>query len=219
LYQSPVGIATKIDCSCKCRKAASALADQSDYMLEHSKNDYIRPEHQINNYEVNWRLLMATQLIGESQVGGSIIGLFLDATREAFCNAWAPMKDTLGVEQRKIGKEGVNFNLNQETFGKVGMCCKDGKVRYPVSVSYNMGWQKVKKTYNSLLGHGLMIGANTKKVICFQNYFESCLKCEIHEKKITKDNAPDVHLSLKITALGITTEARRAWKQKPAWNA
>jgi hypothetical protein len=53
---------------------------------------------------------MATQLMGESQVGGSIIGLFLDLSREAFCNAWAPMEDALGVEQRKIGQEVVDFN-------------------------------------------------------------------------------------------------------------
>jgi hypothetical protein len=53
---------------------------------------------------------MATQLMGESQVGGSIIGLFLDLSREAFCNAWAPMEDALGVEQREIGQEVVDFN-------------------------------------------------------------------------------------------------------------
>jgi hypothetical protein len=82
---------------------------------------------------------MATQLMGESQVGGSIIGLFLDLTREAFHNAWTPMEDALGVEQRKIGQEVVNFNFNQKFFGKVGMCCKDGKVRYSVLVLYNMG--------------------------------------------------------------------------------
>jgi hypothetical protein len=37
-----------------------------------------------------------------------------------------------------------------------------------------------------------MIGANTKKVICFQNYSKSCCKCEIHEKKIARKNTPDV---------------------------
>jgi hypothetical protein len=41
---------------------------------------------------------MAMQLIGESQVGGSIIVLSLDLTTEAFQNIWAPMEDALGIE-------------------------------------------------------------------------------------------------------------------------
>jgi hypothetical protein len=98
---------------------------------------------------------MATQLMGESQVGGSIIGLFLDLTREAFHNACSPMEDALSVEQQKIGQEVVDFNLNQETFGKVEICCIDGKVRYPMPVSYDMEWQKTEKTSNSHSGTAL----------------------------------------------------------------
>jgi hypothetical protein len=73
---------------------------------------------------------MATQLMGKSQVGGSIIGLFLDLTREAFRNNWAPMEDALGVEQRKISQAVLNSNLIQETMGKESVVCDDGKVRY-----------------------------------------------------------------------------------------
>jgi hypothetical protein len=90
-------------------------------------------------------LVMAMQLMGESQVGGSIIDLFLDLTREAFCNAWAPMEDAIGVQQQIIGQDVVDTNLNQETMGKEAVLCEDGKCQYPVHVSYNMGWQKLKK--------------------------------------------------------------------------
>jgi hypothetical protein len=40
-------------------------------------------------------------------------------------------EDTLGVEQRRIGQKVVDSNFNQETLGKVEMCCDDGKVRHP----------------------------------------------------------------------------------------
>ena len=73
--------------------------------MEKSDSDFICRERRVNNYEINWHLAMATQLMGESQVGGSIIGLFLDLTREAFRNAWGPMEDALGVEQHLIGQE------------------------------------------------------------------------------------------------------------------
>jgi hypothetical protein len=56
-------------------------------MEEKLDHDFIRRERSIDNYILIWRLLMATQLMGESQVGGSIIGLFLDLSREAFRNA------------------------------------------------------------------------------------------------------------------------------------
>jgi hypothetical protein len=37
-----------------------------------------------------------------------------------------------------------------------------------------------------------MIGVNTKKVICFQNYSKWCGKCEMHEKKVAKYKTTDV---------------------------
>ncbi len=190
LTRRTIGIATEINFSCKCRKSYTAYADRTNYMEEKSDHDFIRRERRVDNYVLNWRLLMATQLLGESQVGGSIIRLFLDLTREAFRNAWAPMEGALGVEQRKIGKEVVDTNLNQETMGKEAVLCEDGKLRYPVHVSYDTGWQKSSKTYDSLSGHGLMIGSQTKRVVCFQNYSKTCGKCEIHSKRIATNKIP-----------------------------
>jgi hypothetical protein len=52
--------------------------------------------------------------------------------------------------------------------GKEAVLCEDGKLGYRVNVSYGLGWEKLKKTYDSLSGHGLMIGSQTKRVIHFQ---------------------------------------------------
>jgi hypothetical protein len=104
------------------------------------------------------------------------------------------MEDALGVQQQKIGQDVANSNLNQETMGKEAFLCNDGKLRYPVSISYGMGWQKSKKTYDSMSGHGLLIGshAQTKRVICFQNYLKSCSKCERDRRNIANKKTPDV---------------------------
>jgi hypothetical protein len=96
--------------------------------------------------------------MGESQIGGSIIGMFLDLTREAFHNSWGPMEDLLRVQLREIRQQCCNSNLLEETMGKIGELDKGRRVKYPIDLSYDMGWQKAKKAYNSLLGHGLMIG-------------------------------------------------------------
>jgi hypothetical protein len=124
---------------------------------------------------------MATQLLGKSQVGGSIIGTFLDLlTREAFGNAWRPMQDLLGVEQREIGRQCCNLNLLKETMGKIAVQGEDGNVKFPIDVSYDMGWQNSAKTYESLSGPRLMIGSRTKNVMSYQNYSKACGICERH---------------------------------------
>jgi hypothetical protein len=106
---------------------------------------------------------MATELLGESQVGGSIIWLMLDLTTSVFRNRWTEMELQLGVGQVNIGKRIVAWNLKKEKLGKVAVLC-DGVAKYPCSVLYDMGWQKASKTYDSLLGQGLMIGYRTKRV-------------------------------------------------------
>jgi hypothetical protein len=96
------------------------------------------------------------------------------------------MEDLLGVQQREIGCQCCNMNLLKETMGKMGQLGEDGTVRYPINVSYNMDWQKATKTYDSLSGHGLMIGNATKNVIAFQNFSSACGFCDHHLKIAAK---------------------------------
>jgi hypothetical protein len=90
------------------------------------RNEQLYYRRWIEKYELNWRLIIACQLLGESQVGGSIIGFMLDLTAVAFRNNWTPMELQLGVEQVQIGKRIV---LRKETLGKVAFLC-DGIVKY-----------------------------------------------------------------------------------------
>ncbi len=94
------------------------------------------------------------------------------------------MEEALGIEQTKIGRRVADFNLKQETMGKVAIFV-GGKAKYPVSVSYDMGWQKAAKTYNSLSGQGLMIGDRTKRVVAFHKVVV-CVTVTIRRLKLTK---------------------------------
>jgi hypothetical protein len=67
-----------------------------------------------------------------------------------------------------------------------------GKAKYPVSVSYGMGWQKCAKTYDSFSGQGLMIGDQTKRVVAFHNCLKACTVCHCHTKKIESDNTTNL---------------------------
>jgi hypothetical protein len=58
---------------------------------------------------------------------------------------------------------------------------------------YHMAWadkRPARLTYNSLSGHGLMIGSRTKRVICSQNYLKKCRKCEIHGRQSAHNKIP-----------------------------
>ena len=138
---------------------------------------------------------MATQHMGKSQVGGSIIGMFLDLTREAFQSNWATMEEVMSGEQVRIGSECCDMNLLKETMGKIGVLDTHGKVSYPIDVSYDMGWQKSAKTYGSLSGHRLMVGSCTKNVVAYQNFSKTCDICCCHTRKMIAAKTPDIEVS------------------------
>jgi hypothetical protein len=189
-----VGIATEVDffCStCDLSETATALKSEKTVQESSTETNTSNIQDRIDYYELNWRLIMATELIGESQVAGSIIGMMLDLTSDAFRNKWTEMELQLGVEQVKIGERIVAWNLKKETMGKTAVMC-DGVAKYPCSVSYDMGWQKASKTYDSLSGQGLCIGFRTKRVVAVQNYSKVCSICYKHSKAMSKSGTPDV---------------------------
>jgi hypothetical protein len=129
-----------------CKSNAAAHVLWTDFAMEQSENYFICCERQGDSYEMNYWLILATQLMGEGQVGGSIIGLMLDLSRETFQNYWGPMEELIGQELVKIGARVANSNIKVETMGKVVILMPNGKAKYPVSVPNNMGWQKAAKT-------------------------------------------------------------------------
>ena len=49
---------------------------------------------------------------------------------------------------------------------------------YPISCSYDMGWQKRGKGHNSKTGHGGVMGVHTGKVLDYATRTKSCRTCE-----------------------------------------
>ncbi len=78
------------------------------------------------------------------------------------------MEEHLGMKQVGSGTRVAESNLKMETMGKVAVLC-DGVAKYPCSVSYDLGWQKASRMYDSVSGQGLMIGHETKWVVACHN--------------------------------------------------
>jgi hypothetical protein len=67
---------------------------------------------------------------------------------------------------------------------------KNGKV--PLTVSFDMGWQKRGRSCNSLSGRAFLIDAQSGKIVAMQVCSKSCLKCSRAVKKGTaEENVPE----------------------------
>jgi len=75
----------------------------------------------------------------------------------------------------------------------------DGNTIWPLTCSFDMGWQKraAGRIYNSPSGHAFLIGTLTGKIICCNIYCKGCSSCEKKWKKegiskevATKDDQP-----------------------------
>jgi hypothetical protein len=105
-----VWVATEVDffCStCNLSKTVAALRSHKNIIESSTERNFLKTEEGIDYYELNWRLIMTTELLGESQAGGAIIGLMLELTTDTFRNKRTEMKLQLGVEQVRIGKRTV----------------------------------------------------------------------------------------------------------------
>ena len=55
-----------------------------------------------------------------------------------------------------------------------------------LTIAYDMGWNKRSSgnRYDSVLGHGVVIGVRSKKVLCFKPKSKDCLFCKSWKKKV-----------------------------------
>jgi hypothetical protein len=69
--QQTVGIATEVNFSCSnCNQSQTAVALRSEYVVQTTAASEYQCKQWIDYYELNWRIIMATRLLGESLTGG-----------------------------------------------------------------------------------------------------------------------------------------------------
>ena len=56
----------------------------------------------------------------------------------------------------------------------------------PLTIGYDMGWNKRSsgRFYNSISGHGIMVGGYSKKIIDYRFISKCCLFCWNYKKEI-----------------------------------
>jgi urease gamma subunit len=68
---------------------------------------------QVSRFAANWRLILGTQLFGESQKPGQIIASFLDLAPGGFRNRWWPMEEEVALQNEKVTQRIILKNLRE----------------------------------------------------------------------------------------------------------
>jgi hypothetical protein len=138
-------------------------------------------------FACNWRLLLATQLIDESQKAGDIIAGFLYLAPSTFQKPWWRMENDLVVHHEKLAKEIIFQNLKDAIKNLI----PDENGWVEIIGSFDMGWQKPGRSYNSLSGHAFLICVLTGKVIAMKVYSKKCQKCTTYlAEGVLADDVP-----------------------------
>jgi hypothetical protein len=193
ISKTTVGIATQLhyDCDsekCRSRKKNTMEAEYVETDIEDNQDK--RALHSTTRFAANWRMLAANQLFGESQKAGEIVAGFLDLSPHAFPKWWFKMEDQLAEQgHERLASEIIEQNLKDYVENKIP---ETGILKVPLTVSFDMGWQKRGRSYNSLSGHAFLYDVHTGKVVGMQVYSKNCLKCSKYKRQgLTGENIPD----------------------------
>ena len=141
----------------------------------------------VESYMTNNLLVMAIQSFGGGGTEVERIISFLGLPHAPSFGKYSfhRIESKLGVITNKIAQEEINKALNEEVEIQLKYQGKEKKREtHPlVNVSYDMGWQMRSSghSYNSLSGHGLMIGEHTKKVLGYMVKSKDCRICNRYD--------------------------------------
>ncbi len=156
---------------------------------------------------------MLVQLFGNGITAlDAVLGMLGLGVHSGSRPSWAVVMSRCGEVQQKVADALQKINLQNEIkiMKEKGIepVMDNGKQIWPLTVSYDMGWQKRAsgKQYNSSSGHGLLVALHTNKVISRIVYSRNCVACKKEWKKkgitiqeATKDE-PVGEIKTKITS-------------------
>ena len=191
--EETVGIATTLKCSCD--------AHGTLFRTKVSKTNYKNNKNGYKSYEsfaLNCMLVLSMQQVGAA---GSETDRLLSFLNLPNANAFRrdrfkSVEDSIGREIRKYSNkiieeaidEEVLLTLTKQNREESFQLWKDGLLdanSIKIKVSYDMGWNKRSSgnKYDSTSGHGIVIGALSKKILAVKTYSRSCVVCNISRIK------------------------------------
>jgi len=112
-----------------------------------------------------------------------MLGMLSIAINSSNCTSWATIGNWLGVAQQVVADKVQKINLANEIEvmkeNGVHQINDNEKMKWPLTCTYDMGWQKHAsgKNNNSPSGHSFLVASYTNKVICHICYSKGCRYC------------------------------------------
>lgn len=188
--ENTVGIATSIKCTCKEHDIL--------FSTHRTKTEMLNKQRRTRNsdYLINVQLVLSVQSFGGGGTEADRVLSFLSLPHAPSFGkkTFHQIENELRPYIHEITKNSVDAALEEEirlqmTADGVAdveeriMRWKRGEFRPSVRVSYDMGWKKRSSghRYDSMSGHGLMIGHHSQKVIAFIVRNKDCRICRKHK--------------------------------------
>ena len=194
LRNDTYGLATVLTiecCSLPYQHKYQLIPQQIKNKQQHEQQNNIQCINDVSNYNINLRAVMGMQYsglgVGDLDHLCGFLGL-----RSISSWSWRKLEVSIGYSERYVCDEIVNNNLLAE----IAASPKDEAGKPIITASYDFGWEKRSSgnRYDSLSGRGAVIGAYTRKVLC---YVVKAKKCSVCMSAARKNIEPPAHYCVK----------------------
>lgn len=135
----------------------------------------------IGDYDINRKMVLAMQSIGEGEAAARLITSFLGLSKGGFGRRWVEIEQSIAEEEIILCQEIVAENLEEEKrLSPTFRLNEEEEERPALSVQMDGGWQArgSGRSYRSMSGQHLAVGNRAIKVVSCHAYRTNCIKCK-----------------------------------------
>jgi len=192
LTETTVGIATQIKLTCKNQRCN--LCEKNEVNKTNSKTHNFR-KNSSESFAINCQFVLALMQSGCGGSEASVLLTFLDLPHSStFHKSTFPrIQEAIRPAIKELSEKSEKEAREAEVLATIGADkfddWKNKKLKandVKLTISYDMGWNKRSSgnKYDSISGHGFVLGKNTKKILQHRVLSKVCSKCSIAAKKM-----------------------------------
>ena len=212
MVEETVGISTSLKLQCTCEKCNNKV-ETTNHRTHFPSNK--RNYKSVESYANNVSFVLGLHQIGAGASDCGIMITFLNLPNSASfkSKSFNRIESCIRPTIKKLSQQSIECALEEEIIETIKaekpprarICLLEKlnktpieKEEIPLTICYDMGWNKRSSgtRYDSVSGHGVMIGAYTKKVIGYKSMSKECSVCSNFLKKMRikkNDNLPETN--------------------------
>lgn len=186
------GIATQIKLTCQNQRCTSKNL-KNEVKRTIFKKEKVRVNDPAESYAINCQFVLCLIQNGCGSTEGESLMTYLDLPNAPSFKkkTFARIQEKMRPEIKQMSNKCLEDARNEEIERTIGeeMFKKFEKKelhasQVPLTVMYDMGWNKRSSgnKYDSISGHGFLLGGNSRKILNYRCMSKCCKKCTIAER-------------------------------------